>query len=212
MSGIWSCLMSTEYTVKSGDTLSAIAQRYQTTLSSLLRLNPDIENPDQIIPGQILRLPAANDADFSSCEVGQIAQEPPCAEEIVDVVHVTGSDEFILLTAEELSEWLEEEEFVCGPINGFYKKLDKLNDGDPDSELNAADGEGQILSEVRSEEHTSELQSRPHLVCRLLLEKKKKKEIKNQIDNNANNRIVKVSATRKNKVPTRSIDQGAHAV
>src|SRR3989442_8320062 len=27
----------------------------------------------------------------------------------------------------------------------------------------------------RSEEHTSELQSRPHLVCRLLLEKKKTK-------------------------------------
>src|SRR5690554_7738481 len=26
---------------------------------------------------------------------------------------------------------------------------------------------------LRSEEHTSELQSRPHLVCRLLLEKKK---------------------------------------
>src|SRR5437870_7900642 len=30
----------------------------------------------------------------------------------------------------------------------------------------------------RSEEHTSELQSRGHLVCRLLLEKKKKKKIK----------------------------------
>src|SRR5436305_5680708 len=29
----------------------------------------------------------------------------------------------------------------------------------------------------RSEEHTSELQSRPHLVCRLLLEKKKQKYI-----------------------------------
>src|SRR5690554_7736451 len=28
---------------------------------------------------------------------------------------------------------------------------------------------------ARSEAHTSELQSRPHLVCRLLLEKKKKK-------------------------------------
>src|SRR5690554_2392643 len=28
---------------------------------------------------------------------------------------------------------------------------------------------------LRSEEHTSELQSRPHLVCRLLLEKKKKR-------------------------------------
>src|SRR3989442_15137505 len=32
--------------------------------------------------------------------------------------------------------------------------------------------------EIRSEEHTSELQSRPHLVCRLLLEKKKKKKKK----------------------------------
>src|SRR5687768_17899717 len=30
---------------------------------------------------------------------------------------------------------------------------------------------------TRSEEHTSELQSRLHLVCRLLLEKKKKKKI-----------------------------------
>src|SRR5436305_4634823 len=30
----------------------------------------------------------------------------------------------------------------------------------------------------RSEEHTSELQSRPHLVCRLLLEKKKNKNKK----------------------------------
>src|SRR3989442_525675 len=29
----------------------------------------------------------------------------------------------------------------------------------------------------RSEEHTSELQSRPHLVCRLLLEKKKKSPV-----------------------------------
>src|SRR5439155_5209977 len=33
---------------------------------------------------------------------------------------------------------------------------------------------GPELIELRSEEHTSELQSRGHLVCRLLLEKKKK--------------------------------------
>src|SRR5690625_7972196 len=34
-----------------------------------------------------------------------------------------------------------------------------------------------VNHEVRSEEHTSELQSRGHLVCRLLLEKKKKGDI-----------------------------------
>src|SRR5256885_4586235 len=36
---------------------------------------------------------------------------------------------------------------------------------------------------VRSEEHTSELQSPCNLVCRLLLEKKKKKNSKNQLQN-----------------------------
>src|SRR3989442_9668766 len=43
-------------------------------------------------------------------------------------------------------------------------------------EAPAVAGEGLALrgrAEHRSEEHTSELQSRPHLVCRLLLEKKK---------------------------------------
>src|SRR3989449_7871666 len=33
-----------------------------------------------------------------------------------------------------------------------------------------------VDGDTRSEEHTSELQSRLHLVCRLLLEKKKKKK------------------------------------
>src|SRR5947207_8353274 len=35
---------------------------------------------------------------------------------------------------------------------------------------------------TRSEEHTSELQSHSDLVCRLLLEKKKKKKIKSRTD------------------------------
>src|SRR3712207_7205583 len=38
----------------------------------------------------------------------------------------------------------------------------------------AADRVGALLEGLRSEEHTSELQSRQYLVCRLLLEKKKK--------------------------------------
>src|SRR5687768_17769174 len=42
--------------------------------------------------------------------------------------------------------------------------------GDADRERHAP------AAERRSEEHTSELQSRLHLVCRLLLEKKKKKK------------------------------------
>src|SRR3712207_8551481 len=36
-----------------------------------------------------------------------------------------------------------------------------------------ADGGDQVVPHLRSEEHTSELQSRQYLVCRLLLEKNK---------------------------------------
>src|SRR5687768_18290004 len=42
---------------------------------------------------------------------------------------------------------------------------------------------------TRSEEHTSELQSRLHLVCRLLLEKKKKKKKKIKKKNKNNKKI-----------------------
>src|SRR5690625_1153612 len=56
--------------------------------------------------------------------------------------------------------------------SSFYEK--KVPGHFPDFvtrvEVDTADGAQQ---QVRSEEHTSELQSRGHLVCRLLLEKKK---------------------------------------
>src|SRR2546422_2496002 len=41
----------------------------------------------------------------------------------------------------------------------------------------------QPIARLRSEEHTSELQSRLHLVCRLLLEKKKRREQPTYISN-----------------------------
>src|SRR2546422_7603516 len=48
--------------------------------------------------------------------------------------------------------------------------------------LHTIRGAGRKVPVNRSEEHTSELQSRLHLVCRLLLEKKKKKNCKRYID------------------------------
>src|SRR5687768_17933931 len=50
--------------------------------------------------------------------------------------------------------------------------------GDPSASATAFDGYPMARrGEARSEEHTSELQSRLHLVCRLLLEKKKEKNM-----------------------------------
>src|SRR2546422_3873974 len=53
--------------------------------------------------------------------------------------------------------------------------------------INTATVRKLIEENRRSEEHTSELQSRLHLVCRLLLEKKKKKQTLIQQQLNINN-------------------------
>src|SRR5258707_2562092 len=44
--------------------------------------------------------------------------------------------------------------------------------------LEIQDEKPTFADEIRSEEHTSELQSRQYLVCRLLLEKKKTREVR----------------------------------
>lgn len=49
--------MPTPYQIKSGDTLSQIAQTNKTDVNALLKLNPSIKNPNLIIAGQSLNLP-----------------------------------------------------------------------------------------------------------------------------------------------------------
>lgn len=45
------------YTIKSGDTLGELAQRFGTTIAELMRVNPQIKDPDLIFAGKQLRLP-----------------------------------------------------------------------------------------------------------------------------------------------------------
>ena len=44
------------YTVKKGDTLGAIALKYNTTVSKLMNLNPQIKNANLIYVGDVIRL------------------------------------------------------------------------------------------------------------------------------------------------------------
>src|SRR3712207_6974985 len=52
----------------------------------------------------------------------------------------------------------------------------------PDARTAGCDHPPTLQRLLRSEEHTSELQSRQYLVCRLLLEKKKKENIRCSLD------------------------------
>ena len=44
------------YTVKEGDSLSRIADRYNTSVVKLILLNPKIKNPNLIYPGDVIRI------------------------------------------------------------------------------------------------------------------------------------------------------------
>src|SRR5258708_29454689 len=67
--------------------------------------------------------------------------------------------------AKEVAALLVDEEEEVGEAGGEFLE----EETGPDPEVAR-----ERFTELRSEEHTSELQSPDHLVCRLLLEKKKK--------------------------------------
>ena len=49
------------YRIRTGDTLSGIAQRYGTSVSALMRTNPSISNPNLIYAGRTLNVPGSKD-------------------------------------------------------------------------------------------------------------------------------------------------------
>src|SRR5690554_7097864 len=74
--------------------------------------------------------------------------------------------------------------FIAFPITSFKPRRPERTEPRGDASSGRTHGTGSTAHPDRcadrrqvrrSEEHTSELQSRPHLVCRLLLEKKKQK-------------------------------------
>ncbi|MEL7566564.1 MAG: LysM domain-containing protein [Dehalobacterium sp.] len=58
------------YTVQSGDTLSAIARRYNVTVSAILAANPAISDPNNIVVGQNICIPVACSGHFYTVRQG----------------------------------------------------------------------------------------------------------------------------------------------
>src|SRR5690625_7094200 len=110
--------------------------------------------------GSISKL-AVSTAVMQLVEQGQVDLDEPVAD-LIDFEIPTRFEEPITLR------------HLLTHTAGFEERMRGLFP-DPNEELPAL---REVLAdppEQRSEEHTSELQSRGHLVCRLLLEKKKKK-------------------------------------
>src|SRR5439155_11705659 len=117
-------------------------------------------------------------------DVGELAADPAHFAQILVLHDVAGGrvDRDRSARAVRVLEILQE---LHGPVRVelAFLLLDRVHDGRHAVVAAHGDEVGRLVRAVvalpRSEEHTSELQSRGHLVCRLLLEKKKKKLNKN---------------------------------
>lgn len=112
-----------EHIVKSGDTLGLIARANGTTVATLMRLNPTIENANVIFPEQQIKLPD-QPAARQTRKVGQVADCSECADEIVDLAHQADERVLIPLTAAQQKEFEQEEARMEQLIRQFYAGLD----------------------------------------------------------------------------------------
>src|SRR5690554_7172023 len=100
----------------------------------------------------------------------------------VALVNLKKSDTFKTVIPSKIFEAAAMEKPILLGLEGETQGIiEKYNAGicyEPENSKDLNKAIQQIIQPdiYRSEEHTSELQSRPHLVCRLLLEKKKKKK------------------------------------
>src|SRR2546422_3845337 len=116
------------------------------------------------------------------CRITGVDGSPPMIALGLEAIRVAGLADRITLRCERFQDTLLTERaaavisnsllhHVPNPLQFWYavKKL-------------ASPGAVVLVMDLRSEEHTSELQSRLHLVCRLLLEKKKQKYTRQYTD------------------------------
>jgi murein DD-endopeptidase MepM/ murein hydrolase activator NlpD len=66
------------YRIRTGDTLTGIAQRYNTSVSALMKANPQISNANLIYAGKNLSIPGSRD-EFTRAKPPVSTRRPPTA-------------------------------------------------------------------------------------------------------------------------------------
>lgn len=75
-----------KYTVKSGDTLSGIAEKSSCSLAFLIRINTQIDDPHKIVPGQVINMPQWFVEDGPApVPIDMILHCPSCGMQHIDV-------------------------------------------------------------------------------------------------------------------------------
>src|SRR5690625_363857 len=142
----------------SGVSRSERRRRAQQALDEVGLLEHQHKRPNQLSGGQMQRVAIAraliNDPEIGLADEPTGALDTATADQIMALLTKIGADRLVVMVTHN-AELAEQ----------HATRIVNLRDGRVISDT--------APTETRSEEHTSELQSRGHLVCRLLLEKKK---------------------------------------
>ena len=84
--------MASTYRIRSGDSLGRIADFHRATVADLLAMNPQIDDPDVIFPGQVINVPETPE-EGESIHAAQATGDGPSWYQIAVREMETGVDE-----------------------------------------------------------------------------------------------------------------------
>ncbi|WP_249978888.1 LysM peptidoglycan-binding domain-containing protein [Vreelandella olivaria] len=134
------------YTVQSGDTLSGIAREKAVSISSIMELNPSLQNPNQLQAGMELILPETSEIHDSSCPEDIVADSPCVEQEEVE-------PGFYIVERPQTVEELKEHLFSSNFSSDVDAMLERLN---PQLDGGVVPGQVIVLSDPRSMQCTRE--------------------------------------------------------
>ncbi len=91
------------YTIQSGDTLSTIARRWNTTVTRLLELNPTITDVNRIYVGQVIKVPVITTTNTMTNQLTSPTPAPTTTQTSVPTSTTSASKSYIVQPGDTLS-------------------------------------------------------------------------------------------------------------
>ena len=154
------------YAIKAGDTLSRIAQSNGTTVDALMKLNPQITNPNLIYAGKSLTLPGAVAPTIADATTVAEANSAINANQEADIASATTTSELppVKTTADIMADIKKTiEPTIAAPaLPNYTKTLSDLRNSygvtDAENSLNALKAQEADLLAASAEQQYSETQ------------------------------------------------------